>query len=160
MKRTYMIAAGVAAFLTAGLTAGEAFAAVTPSKPKPPPPAAAAAADAPAPDLTPQEKAGCGAVLVILGKVATSYPQIFAEKGADGRGMQFVLEAFGAKGRTMMDEAFDDGAQKGVKPSKVYEDGLAFLFENVQPVPGEAAEETGKRAGLALLQRCTGIEAQ
>ncbi|WP_146217970.1 hypothetical protein [Caulobacter sp. D5] len=149
----------IAAAMVASLTAGSALAAVTPSKPKAPSAAAAAMAATPAPDLTPQEKAGCGAVLVILGKVATSYPQVFASKGADGRGMQFVLEAFGAKGRTMMDEAFEDGAQKGVKASKVYEDGLDFLFENVKPAEGESAEAAGKRAGVALLQRCTGIEA-
>ncbi|MBI1685295.1 hypothetical protein [Caulobacter hibisci] len=154
MKRTYMIAAA----MVASLTAGPVLADATPGKPKSPPPAAAAAANAPAPELTAQEKAGCGAVLVILGKVATSYPQIFASKGGDGRGMQFVLEAFGAKGRTMMDEAFEDGAEKGVKPSRVYEDGLQFLFENVKPAPGETAEAAGKRAGVALLQRCTGID--
>ncbi|WP_165832245.1 hypothetical protein [Caulobacter radicis] len=152
MKRTYMIAAAMVAFLTAGSVQAATTEA---AKAKAPPPAAQAA---PAPaELTSREKAGCGAVLVILGKVATSYPQLFAQKGNDGRGAQFMLEAFGAKGRMMMDEAFEDGAEQGVKPTKVYEDGLGFLFESVKPEPGESNEAAGKRAAMALLQRCTGI---
>lgn len=148
--------------MVASLAASPVLAAVTPETSKEKqkaPPAAAAIVATPAPDLSAQEKAGCGAVLLILGKAASTYPQIFASKGADGRGVQFVLEAFGAKGRIMLDEAFEDGAEKGVKPTKVYEDGLAFLFENIKPAEGETAEATGKRAGVALLQRCTGIEA-
>jgi hypothetical protein len=153
MKRTYMIAAA----LVASLTAGYVQAATTEAaKPKASPSAPVQAAPA---ELTSREKAGCGAVLVILGKVASSYPQLFAGKGGDGRGAQFMLEAFGAKGRMMMDEAFEDGAEQGVKPTKVYEDGLGFLFESVQPESGESNEAAGKRAAMALLQRCTGISA-
>ncbi|WP_146197931.1 hypothetical protein [Caulobacter endophyticus] len=152
MKRTYMIAATMVAFLTAG----SVHAATTETAKAKTPPPAVQATPAPA-ELTSREKAGCGAVLVILGKVATSYPQLFAQKGNDGRGAQFMLEAFGAKGRMMMDEAFEDGAEQGVKPTKVYEDGLGFLFESVKPEPGESNEAAGKRAAMALLQRCTGI---
>ena len=149
--------------MVASSLAAPALAATTPGaanvqSAKPPASAAAAAAATPV-ELTAEEKAGCGAVLMILGKVSTSYPQVFASKGQDGRGLQFMLEAFGAKGRMMLDEAFEDGAEKGVKPSKVYEDGLGFLFKSVQPAPGENAEAVGKRAGMELLQRCTGINA-
>lgn len=143
--------------MVAILTAGSAQAATTETaKPKASPPSAAL--PAPAQSLSNEEKAGCGAVLMILGQVSTSYPQLFAKQGQDGRGIQFVLEAFGAKGRIMMDEAFDDGAQRGLKPSKVYEQGLSFLFENAQPVAGETAEQGGRRAAMALMQRCTGIQ--
>ena len=142
--------------MVAFLTAGSVQAATTETAKAKSPAAAAQATPAPA-ELTSREKAGCGAVLVILGKVATSYPQLFAQKGQDGRGAQFMLEAFGAKGRMMMDEAFEDGAEQGVKPTKVYEDGLGFLFDSVKPEPGESNEAAGKRAAMALLQRCTGI---
>lgn len=156
MKRTYMIPA----VLVASLAATSSLAAVPGAKAKPVAPAAPSLPAAPVEaNMTASEKAGCGAVLVILGKVATHFPQAFAGKGSDGRGAQFMLEAFGAKGRMMMDEAFEDGAEQGIKPTKVYEDGLGFLFENVKPTPGEGAEATGKRAATELLQRCTGIVA-
>lgn len=150
----------IAAALVASLAAGSVQAA-TPETAKskaPAPSAASRLPAAPAQAMSSEEKAGCGAVLVILGQVSTSYPQLFAKQGQDGRGIQFVLEAFGAKGRIMMDEAFEDGAQRGLKPSKVYEEGLSFLFENAQPVEGETAEQGGRRAAMALMQRCTGIQ--
>ncbi|MDG2531908.1 hypothetical protein [Caulobacter endophyticus] len=159
MKRTYMIAAAMVAFLTVGSAQASTTQTAKPKASAPvAPPRAPVAPAAPAQTLSNEEKAGCGAVLMILGQVSTSYPQLFAKQGQDARGIQFVLEAFGAKGRMMMDEAFEDGAQRGLKPSKVYEEGLSFLFENAQPVAGETAEQGGRRAAMALMQRCTGIQ--
>lgn len=55
------------------------------------------------------EKAGCGAVLLILGKVADTSPELFA-KPSNGRAMQTLFSALGLKGKAMMDEAFAEGA--------------------------------------------------
>lgn len=104
------------------------------------------------------EKVGCGAVLVILGKVADGYPELFA-KQANGKTIQTLLSAFGLKGKAMMDEAFTEGAAQGLSPSQAYEAGVASLLASVKTdvASGGSAEDAGRKAGLALMKRCTGL---
>lgn len=103
------------------------------------------------------EKAGCGAVLVILGKVAEGYPELFSRR-ANGKGVQTVLSALGLKGRAMMDEAFAEAGAQGLTPSQTYEAGVSQVLTLIKPEPGVSADEVGRKVGLALMQRCTGIE--
>jgi hypothetical protein len=103
------------------------------------------------------EKAGCGAVLVILGKVADGYPEMFANQ-ANGKMIQTLLSALGLKGKAMMDDAFAEGAAKGLSPSQTYEAGVVGLLASVKSdVAGGSAQDAGKKAGVALMKRCTGM---
>ena len=85
-------------------------------------------ATAPTLSAATSEKAGCGAVLLILGKVADSYPEAFA-KQSNGKTIQSMLSAFGFKGKAMMDEAFAEGGALGLTPSQTYEAGVASLTQ-------------------------------
>jgi hypothetical protein len=103
------------------------------------------------------EKAGCGAVLVILGKVADGYPEMFANQ-ANGKMIQTLLSALGLKGKAMMDEAFAEGAAQGLSPSQTYEAGVVGLLASVKSdVAGANPQDAGKKAGVALMKRCTGM---
>jgi len=112
----------------------------------------------PATGLSPasSEKVGCGAVLLILGKVADGYPDLFA-KDPNGKAIQTVLSALGFKGRAMMDEGFVEGSALGLTPAQTYEAGVNQVLQLVKPAAGGKAEDLGREAGAALMQRCTGI---
>jgi len=112
----------------------------------------------PATGLSPasSEKVGCGAVLLILGKVADGYPDLFA-KDPNGKAIQTVLSALGFKGRAMMDEGFVEGSALGLTPAQTYEAGVNQVLQLVKPTAGGKAEDLGREAGAALMQRCTGI---
>lgn len=158
MRPSYLVAASLAASvaLSPALAAAADVNARAPQSTVPP--SAAAVQLAAPPALTPAlgEKAGCGAVLVILGKVADGYPELFA-KQANGKGIQTVLSALGLKGKAMMDEAFAEAGAQGLTPSQTYEAGVSQVLTLIKPQAGVSADEVGRKAGLALMQRCTGI---
>lgn len=157
MRPSYLIAVSLAA--SVALSPALAAAAITPK-----------AAQATVPSSTPNvklgapaalspalgEKAGCGAVLVILGQVADGYPELFA-KQSNGKGIQTLLSALGLKGKVMMDEAFTEANAQGLTPSQTYEAGVAQVLTLIKPEASGTAEDVGKQAGLALMKRCTGM---
>jgi hypothetical protein len=156
MRPSYLIAASLAA----SVAISPALAAAADVNAKA---AQAQMAPSPAPlaatPLSPadSEKAGCGAVLVILGKVADGYPEMFANQ-ANGKTIQTLLSAFGLKGKAMMDEAFTEGAARGLSPGQTYEAGVVGLLASVKSdVVGTSAQDAGRKAGMALMKRCTGI---
>jgi hypothetical protein len=158
MRPSYLIAVSLAASvaLSPALAAAadvNAKAAQTQIAPSPSPAPSAATPLSPADS----EKAGCGAVLVILGKVADGYPEMFANQ-ANGKTIQTLLSAFGLKGRAMMDEAFAEGAAQGLSPSQTYEAGVVGLLASVKSdVSSASPQDAGKKAGIALMKRCTGL---
>lgn len=101
--------------------------------------------------------AGCGAILLMLGKVVDGSPELFA-KQPNGKAIQTLLSALGLKGKAMMDEAFAEGSATGLSPTQTYEAGVGFLVTSIKgDISGASPEEMGKKAGLALMNRCTGM---
>jgi hypothetical protein len=158
MRPSYFVAASLAASVV--LSPVLATAADTGTKAVRP----AAATPAPIQGLPPvsglspasSEKVGCGAVLMILGKVADGYPDLFA-KDPNGKAIQTVLSALGFKGRAMMDEGFAEGNALGLTPAQTYESGVSQVLQLVKPKAGGKAEDLGREAGAVLMQRCTGM---
>ena len=122
-----------------------------------PPPAASPLSPSQLPPEV-SEKAGCGAVLLIMGKVADGYPELFA-KQSNGKAVQNLLSAFGLKGKAMLDEAFAEGGAKGLSPSQTYEAGVASLLSATKTEIASAKDpaSAGREAGVALMKRCTGL---
>lgn len=103
------------------------------------------------------EKAGCGAVLLILGKVADTSPEMFA-KQSNGKAMQTLFSALGLKGKVMMDEAFAEGAGQGLTATQTYEAGVVGLLGSIKAdIAGASPRDAGRNAGVALMKRCTGL---
>lgn len=122
----------------------------------PSPPASPLSSSQLPPDVS--EKAGCGAVLLIMGKVADGYPELFA-KQSNGKAVQNLLSAFGLKGKAMLDEAFAEGGAKGLSPSQTYEAGVTSLLSATKTEIASAKDpaSAGREAGVALMKRCTGL---
>lgn len=122
----------------------------------PPPPASPLSSSQLPPEVS--EKAGCGAVLLIMGKVADGYPELFA-KQSNGKAVQNLLSAFGLKGKAMLDEAFAEGGAKGLSPSQTYEAGVTSLLSATKTEIASAKDpaSAGREAGVALMKRCTGL---
>jgi hypothetical protein len=154
MRSSYLIAASLAA----SVALSPALAVAADTKPI----AQAQAAPVPLPGATPlsaagASNAGCGAVLLMLGKVVDSSPELFA-KQANGKAIQTLLSALGLKGKAMMDEAFAEGAANGLSPTQTYDAGVASLTTSIKgDISGASPGEMGKKAGLALMNRCTGM---
>lgn len=156
MRSSYLVAASLAA--SVALAPALALAADVGAKPQSPnaPPSSALPAAPLSPALS--EKAGCGAVLVILGQIADGYPEAFAKSGGNGKGIRTMLSAFGLKGKAMMDEAFSEGSAQGLTPSQTYEGGVAGLLASVKSdVADSSPQEASRKAVGALMKRCTGI---
>lgn len=154
MRRSYLIAASlVAAFMPA-----LAYADVNPRAAQAP----AAPLGTQLPALAPlsaaaSEKAGCGAVLLILGKVADTSPEMFA-KQSNGKAVQTLFSALGLKGKVMMDEAFAEGASQGLSATQTYEAGVVGLLGSIKAdIAGANVRDAGRNAGVALMKRCTGM---
>ncbi len=151
----------IAASLAASVLVAPAFATAADVNPKAqvvPPPAAKPQVTGPTLSAATSEKAGCGAVLLILGKVADGYPEMFA-KQSNGKTVQSMLSAFGFKGKAMLDEAFAEGGALGLTPSQTYEAGVASLLSLAKSEVTGASDPNaaGRQAGVALMKRCTGM---
>jgi hypothetical protein len=151
----------IAASLAASVLLSPAFANAADVNPKAgiaQSPAAQPPTTAPALSAATSEKAGCGAVLMILGKVADGYPEMFA-KQSNGKTVQSMLSAFGFKGKAMLDEAFAEGGALGLTPSQTYEAGVASLLSLAKSEVTGASDPNaaGRQAGVALMKRCTGM---
>lgn len=155
MRPSYLIAASLAA--SVALSPALAAAADVNARPAQTQAAPVPLPSAPALSPVTSEKAGCGAVLLIMGKVADNYPDLFAKQN-NGKAVQTLLSAFGLKGKAMMDEAFAEGSVQGLSPTQTYEAGVASLMDSVKTDIGSAnPADTGKQVGMALMKRCTGI---
>lgn len=156
MRSSYLIAVSLAA--SAALSPALAVAADVSAKPV----AQAQASPVPLPETTllsaaAANNAGCGAVLLILGKVVDGSPELFA-KQPNGKAIQTLLSALGLKGKAMMDQAFAEGAANGLSPTQTYEAGITSLMTSIKgDIGGSSPDEMGKKAGLALMNRCTGM---
>jgi hypothetical protein len=157
MRPSCLIAASLAASLL--LSPALASAADVNAKAQvPQSPVAKPLAAAPTLSAATSEKAGCGAVLMILGKVADGYPEMFA-KQSNGKAVQSMLSAFGFKGKSMLDEAFAEGGALGLTPSQTYEAGVASLLSLAKSEVTGASDPNaaGREVGVALMKRCTGM---
>lgn len=157
MRPSYLIAASLAA----SVALSPAFAAAADVSAK-----AAQAQAAPIPQVPPaaslsagaSSKAGCGAILLVLGAVADSSPELFA-KQQNGKAIQTLLSALGLKGKVMLDEAFAEGTTNGLTATQTFEAGIGSLMTSIKAdvAAGGNAEDMGKKAGMALMNRCTGM---
>ena len=154
MRSSYLIAASLAA----SVALSPALAVAADTKPI----VQAQSAPVPLPNAQPlsaagANNAGCGAVLLMLGKVVDASPELFA-KQANGKAIQTLLSALGLKGKAMMDEAFAEGAASGLSPTQTYDAGVASLVTSIKgDISGSSPDEMGRKAGLALMNRCTGM---
>lgn len=157
MRRSYLIAAS----LVASLAVAPALACAADVNAKivqapTPPPASPIPGGAPL-SAAASEKAGCGAVLLVLGKVADTSPEMFAKR-SNGRAMQTLFSAFGLKGKAMMDEAFAEGAGQGLTATQIYEAGVVGLLGSIKAdIASASPQDAGRNAGVALMKRCTGM---
>lgn len=117
-------------------------------------PAAARQSDQ-APDLPLERKTGCGVALVALDKGATRFPGAMAMVKSDQRAMmRLMMQALGAQGQAMLDEAFAEGAARGLSPTEVYAagvDDMLAAFEGINPRSRDAGETVLKR----FFERCS-----
>ncbi|MCC7266509.1 MAG: hypothetical protein IT546_04115 [Caulobacteraceae bacterium] len=116
-------------------------------------PAAARQSEGP-PDLPLERKAGCGVALVALDRGVTRFPGALGMVKPDQRGMmRFMMQALGAQGQTMLDDAFAEGAARGLTPGQVYAagvDDMLAAFEGISPRGRDAGERVMKR----FFERC------
>ena len=118
-------------------------------------PAAARQSEPSAPPMSVERKAGCGVALVTLQKAMTRFPGALRQMPADRRQlMSFMLQALGAQGQVLLDEAFAEGGARGMAPSQVYTAGIDDMlaaFEGINPGSRSGGEQLLKR----LLSRCS-----
>lgn len=95
-----------------------------------------------------ERKAGCGMALVAIQKGFARYPGALSRMPADRRKLvALMIQGLGAQGQVMLDEAFAEGAMKGMSPAQVYAAGtdeVLAMFEGMRP---------SRAAGEAVLQR-------
>lgn len=86
--------------------------------------------------------------MVALQKGFARYPGALSRMPADRRKFAaLMVQGLGAQGQVMLDEAFAEGAMKGVSPAQVYSAGadeVLAMFEGLR---------SSRAAGEALLQR-------
>lgn len=115
----------------------------------------AAARQSQAPELTLERKAGCGLALVALGKGAARFPAFASMVKPDQRStMRFMMQALGAQGLVMLDEAFAEGEARGMSPGEVYAagvDDMLAAFEGLTPRSRNSGEAVMKR----FFDRCS-----
>jgi len=99
--------------------------------------------------MTLERKAGCGVFMVAMQKGMARYPGVLTRLPADQRRMvALVMQGLGAQGQVLLDEAFAEGAMRGISPSQVYSrgvDDMLGLFEGINP--------RQRSSGEALMQR-------
>ena len=117
-------------------------------------PAAARQSEA-ASDLPMERKAGCGVALVGLAKGTARFPAAMNMVQSNQRSMmRFMMQALGAQGQVMMDEAFAEGAARGLTPGQVYAagvDDMLAAFEGVNP----RGRDGGERLMGRFFERCS-----
>jgi hypothetical protein len=93
--------------------------------------------------------------LVALNKGTTRFPAAMGMVGSDQRPMmRFMMQALGAQGQMMLDEAFAEGAARGMTPGEVYAvgvDDMLIAFEGINPRGRDAGETVMKR----FFERCS-----
>lgn len=147
-----ILSATLAVAIAAGVAA-TALAAPTPSAPAPTPAPPVAVSPARPATLSMEGKAGCGIALVAIEQAAGKFPNMFGKVPEEDRKMtMFMMQVMGRQGQVYLDEAFAEGARRGMTPTQVYAAGIRDMMDNF---PTDIDSETaGEEFGAKFMARC------
>lgn len=107
------------------------------------------------PPLTLEQKAGCGIALTLLEEGMVQIPGAMAKVDPDEKALvKMFVRSMGDQGRTLMAEAFAEGANRQMTAMQVYQIGVRDLFATLGPIDWEAEGGAGEAFMKQFMSRC------